>query len=361
MERNIYTIYGDDACGMTMALMERADIASRIPGPDAHICMKPNLVVAKKPESGATTHTGILEGVIRYLQGHGFMNIDIIEGSWVGDSTKRAFSVTGYDKLAEKYGVGLHDLKGDATRPVKTPAGEIEVCCRALDADYLINLPVLKGHCQTVMTCALKNAKGCLPDREKRHFHSMGLIKPIAALSTALRPDLIIVDSICGDLSFEEGGTPIQTNRMMLGFDPVQMDAYGCSLMGIDPNDVGYIPLAEQYGGGSMEFSPADIIALNTPQEASAYPARSRIVEKLTGKVTQKDACSACFGTLVHALYRLDEDGRPYRGNISIGQGFRGKTISGVGIGRCCAGAEKCAMGCPPSAEAIMEVLREAD
>ncbi len=359
MYRSIYTIYGSDACDMTMALMERADVASRIPGLDAHICMKPNLVVAKKPESGATTHTGILEGVIRYLQGHGFKNIDIIEGSWVGDSTKRAFSVTGYDRLAEKYGVGLYDLKGDATCPVKTPIGEIDVCCRALDADYLINLPVLKGHCQTVMTCALKNAKGCLPDREKRHFHSLGLMKPIAALSTALRPDLIIVDSICGDLNFEEGGTPVQTNRMMLGFDPVQMDAYGCSLMGVDPNDVGYIPLAEQYGGGRMDFSPEDIIALNSPQGGSGYPVRSRIVERLTKNVTQKDACSACFGTLVHALYRMDEDGRPYRGKISIGQGFQGQKLSGVGIGRCCAGAEKCAMGCPPSAETIMRALED--
>ena len=32
------------------------------------------------------------------------------------------------------------------------------------------------------MTCALKNLKGCLPDREKRRFHALGLTKPIAAL-----------------------------------------------------------------------------------------------------------------------------------------------------------------------------------
>ena len=32
------------------------------------------------------------------------------------------------------------------------------------------------------MTCALKNCKGCLPDREKRRFHAEGLMEPIAAL-----------------------------------------------------------------------------------------------------------------------------------------------------------------------------------
>ena len=58
------------------------------------------------------------------------------------------------------------------------------------------------------MTCALKNCKGCLPDREKRRFHAEGLMRPIAALATALRPELTIVDSLCGDLDFEEGGNP---------------------------------------------------------------------------------------------------------------------------------------------------------
>ena len=52
------------------------------------------------------------------------------------------------------------------------------------------------------MTCALKNLKGCLPDREKRRFHALGLQKPIAALGAALKPRLIVVDSICGDLDF---------------------------------------------------------------------------------------------------------------------------------------------------------------
>ncbi len=359
MERKIYTVYGKDACEMTMALMEKADIASRIPGPNANICMKPNLVVSHAPETGATTHTGVLEGVIRYLQGHGFQNIDIIEGSWVGAGTRRSFAVCGYDKLAAKYGVGLYDLKEDSSTPMKTPIGPISVCDRVRNAGYLINLPVLKGHCQTVMTCAMKNNKGCLPDREKRRFHALGLMKPIAALATAVRPDVAIVDSICGDLSFEEGGTPVETNRMMLGFDPVQIDAYGCRLMGLDPFDVEYIPLAEKYGAGSMALDEEkDIIALNAPDAAGAYPRPSGIVSQLTRNVTQDSACSACFGALVHALYRLQtERGIKYAKPICIGQEFKGKTPDGIGIGACCAGAKVCVRGCPPSADAIMKVL----
>ena len=70
----IYEIFGNDAHAMTMALMEAADIAAAIPG-DASVALKPNLVMAGTPESGATTHAGVLSGCIEYLQSHGFSKI----------------------------------------------------------------------------------------------------------------------------------------------------------------------------------------------------------------------------------------------------------------------------------------------
>lgn len=203
----IYEIFGTNAHAMTRALMESAGAACKIPS-GASVALKPNLVVAASPETGATTHAGVLSGAIEYLRDHGFRDISIIEGSWVGDDTGRAFRAAGYEAVGKKYGVPLFDLKRDKTRRVDTPLRPMDICCRALDADYLINLPVLKGHCQTAMTCALKNCKGCLPDREKRRFHAEGLMRPIAALAAALRPELTIVDSLCGDLDFEEGATP---------------------------------------------------------------------------------------------------------------------------------------------------------
>ena len=42
--------------------------------------------------------------------------------------------------------------------------------------DRLINIPVLKGHCQTAMTCSLKNLKGCIPNKEKQRYHREGLL-----------------------------------------------------------------------------------------------------------------------------------------------------------------------------------------
>ncbi len=350
---SIYEIYGRDAHEMTMRLLERAEAIRLVPS-GGSIALKPNLVVAGTPESGSTTHAGVVSGCIEYFRAHGVRDVSVIEGSWVGDDTMRAMRKTGYDEVCRHYDVPFYDLKKDATRSVRTAIGQIEICRRALDAGLLVDLPVLKGHCQTVMTCALKNLKGCLPDREKRRFHAMGLQKPIAALGAALKPGLIVVDSICGDLDFEEGGNPVETNRMMLGTDAVQMDAYCCALMGVALSDVPYVELAEDYGGGCAEWDEKDVLRLNEPQEAAAYARPRGLVASLTGHVHENQACSACFAALTRALYttRAGENEEIY-----IGQGWRGQTPEGLGIGRCCNGAADCVPGCPPTAEAISRRL----
>ena len=56
------------------------------------------------PESGATTHPGVLSGCIEYLQQAGFADISVLESSWVGDKTERAMQVCGYGKVCERYG-----------------------------------------------------------------------------------------------------------------------------------------------------------------------------------------------------------------------------------------------------------------
>ena len=353
----IWQIYGNDSHDMTLKLLEASRAVELVPS-GGNVALKPNLVVAGRPEQGAVTHAGVLSGCIEYFRENGVNDISIIEGSWLGDETMRAMRTAGYDEVCRKYDVPFYDLKKDSVRRVKTAIGDMEICSSALDAGLLVNLPVLKGHGQTKMTCALKNLKGCLPDREKRRFHALGLTKPIAALGAYLRPRLTVVDSICGDLSFEEGGTPVQTNRMYLGTDAVQLDAYGRSLMGLMPEDVKYVELAEKYGGGSVKWSESDIVLLNQPVESSDYPRPSGIVSRLTKHVHQDKACSSCFGALVRALYT---SGTGHDREIYIGQGWQNKKINGLGIGKCCKGASVCVMGCPPTAEDIAKRLADVN
>jgi uncharacterized protein (DUF362 family) len=345
----IFVIYGSDGLKGARRILE-ASGAAVLFRPGMKVGLKPNLVVAKPASSGATTSPQVVAGVIEFLQDLGVTDITIMEGAWAGDSTVRAWKACGYRELEKRYGVRLLDLKTDQTRSVSAGGLKIEVCVSPLEVDRLVNLPVLKGHCQTVMTCALKNLKGCLPDSEKRRFHTIGLHRPIAALNTVIHPDLILVDALCGDVTFEEGGNPLEMNRLILGRDPVKVDACGASLLGIDPSEIEHLVLAARMGVGSLRILPDTVVELNhdiTPARPERLPHATR---HLVRYIEARDACSICYAGLIHALYRMEQRGEldGLKEKIHIGQGFRGVREKGVGFGECARGFDVAIPGCPP-------------
>lgn len=361
MEKDeIYMIQGTAYKQMTVELLTALNLAADIGDKSKRIGLKPNLVVAKPAESGATTHPELVDGVLTYLKREGFENIVVLEGSWVGDLTSEAVRVSGIYDVCRKHDVEFIDLQKDTSAPQDAAGMEIKVCSEALAVDYLINMPVLKGHCQTTITCALKNSKGLIPNSEKRRFHTLGLHKPIAHLNAAIHQDFILVDNICGDLDFEEGGNPVVMNRI-LGFkDPVLCDSYAAESMGYQPYDIDYIRIAEQIGVGSSDTASAKITDLTPDGFVSRGARPTRRVQQLEQYVEAKDACSACYGSLIYALDRLNDEGA-LRGrekhSIAIGQGYRGGT-GRIGIGNCTACFEKHVGGCPPKAVDIAEFLK---
>lgn len=406
MKKNqILKIHGTNYKEMTKQLLEQADLASMLPSKEKCIGIKPNLVSPSPAEYGATTHPEIVAGIIEYLQERDYRNIMITEGSWVGDKTSESVEVCGYDALIEQYGVVFRDAQKEKGCEVDCGGLTLNLCECVREIDFLINVPVLKGHCQTKITCALKNVKGLIPNKEKRRFHAMGLHKPIAHLNKGIHQDFIVVDHICGDLDFEDGGNPVVRNCIMAACDPVLVDAYVCELLHYKVDEVPYVRLAEEIGVGCADLSDAEIYewipdtafgvrerplevgiastisvagrkscmgseaenAFGFAQKGQWIQVRvaddalplSRKVVELRDAVEEVESCSACYGYLIPALERLKEEGLLDKldTKICIGQGYQGQTGK-IGIGRCTAGFEYNLKGCPPTDNQIYEFLR---
>jgi uncharacterized protein (DUF362 family) len=346
--------YGKDIVKNTTETLMASDIFAYLK-PDMTVSVKPNLVVARQASEGATTHPEVVEGIIYFLKDFGIRNIEIIEGSWVGDSTKRAFKVCGYENLSRKYGIPLIDLKSDNCTAYKYGDLSISMCDKALNTDFLINVPVLKAHCQTRLTCCMKNLKGCIPDREKRRFHTLGLHKPIAALNALMKTGYCVVDGICGDLSFEEGGSPVESNRIITGRNPLLVDSYCAELIGYRPDEIGYLAYGREMGIGDYFTNETGVVELN-PENQPIYTANhTEKSDRYRKFVNEDSACSACYSALIYALHRL---GKQPDNRIHIGQGFKGKSGNGIGIGNCARGFSRSVHGCPPKATDIIEFLK---
>jgi uncharacterized protein (DUF362 family) len=356
----ILVIYGDNLEAMAFHLAEAAGLAERIGDRHKSVGLKPNLVLARPAAEGATTHPEIVRGLIAYLQHQGFTHLTILEGSWVGERTEEAFTRCGYRKLAADTGVILRDTQQDRSRTYDCRGMDLAICDSAFAVDFMINLPVLKGHCQTRLTCALKNNKGLIPNQEKRRFHTLGLHKPIAHLNTRIRNDFILVDGICGDLDFEEGGNPVPAGRMAAAFDPVLIDAWAASQLGYTPGEIPYLGMAEHLGIGTADLSSARIQELSAPAPASwNLPQPGLKVKQLAPFIQEDRACSACYAALVFALSRMSEGERQHLpGPIGIGQGFKGKR-GALGVGNCTRGFTASIPGCPPLAVEALDFLRK--
>ena len=365
IERNeILKAYGRDYKAMTLRLLEKAGLAEDLDlkrgGRDKasfRVMLKPNLIACIPAKFGATTHTELVEAVIEYLKDREYTNITIAEGSWVGDRTAEAYDILGYNNIAKRYGVKIIDCQKDTSYEADCAGMKLHICSCYRDADFLINMPVLKGHCQTRITCALKNMKGLIPNSEKRRFHTMGLHKPIAHLNTHIRQDFIIIDHICGDPDFEEGGNPLVRNCVMAAKDPVLVDAYTAEILGYRPEDVSYIKLAESLGVGSADTDSMRIITVEG-ENCEDLPDTHKIMQ-VSYAVEDIDSCSACYGMLIGALNRLSDEGllAQLKDKVAIGQGYRGKTGS-VGVGACTRLFDYNIPGCPPSEEEIYEALK---
>jgi uncharacterized protein (DUF362 family) len=364
MEKNeILVVYGSDISAMAITLAREAKLAELIGDRRKRIAIKPNLVIARPASSGATTHPEIATGLISYLKENGFNNLAILEGAWTGGSTAEAFKICKYSELARTTGIKLIDTKADKSRLCDCRGMEIKICESALEIDFMINLPVMKGHCQTLVTCALKNNKGIIPDSEKRRFHTMGLHKPIAHLNTVARNDFIIVDGICGDLDFEQGGNPLYAGRMFAARDPVLCDAWAVAQMGYSVRDIPYIGLAEKLGVGSADIRNARVRELNSARQAAA-PTPSGKSRQLAEYIAESNACSACYASLVFALSRLGPNtARELTGRLKdkfcVGQGYKGKQGT-LGIGQCTSSFKLSCPGCPPSGADVLAFLRTA-
>lgn len=355
----IYKIFGTDYKLLTKKILNKSNLISHIGDKNKKICIKPNLVVPTPAIMGATTHSEVVEGIIEYLNENGFYNIFIAESCWIGESTNECFIETGFKKLCDKYNIPFYDIKKMASRNIDCAGMILKVSDIVDKIDYMIDVPVLKGHCQLKMTCALKNMKGLVPDDEKRRFHSIGINNPIGHLCAGVHVDFVVVDNICGDVNFEEGGNPITRNCIMTGLDPVLIDTYACKLFDIPIDDIPYIKIANECGVGSTDISNAEIISLNKPSEDIDLSKYINMLD-VSYAVEDIDACSKCYANLVPALMKLDEEGLLQKLNAKISIGQKHKGNKGIlGVGNCTIGFNKCIKGCPPDKDIIYQELKE--
>jgi len=215
------------------------------------IILKPNLTNADPPP--VTTNVRTVEAVLRYCRKCSQADIAIGEGCGSG-ITADAFAANGYKELAATYGVCLIDFNEEAdvklSREDARTWKELYMPCVALDA-FLISVPVLKDHCFTETTIAMKNMFGLVPaPRYRGSWNKSALHQPSSHWSVFdvclyKKPDMCVVDCSPALTGMHLSGVPKDFGVILAGFDPVAVDAKGSRMLGHDPSSIEYLTMSD--------------------------------------------------------------------------------------------------------------------
>jgi uncharacterized protein (DUF362 family) len=240
-----------------------------VPG-DSKVAILANV---QRNNPGTYTNPEILRAAIQMCKEAGAKEIGCI--SWLGE---KYWDNTGLKGVIEAEGVDLviTNLK-DETRfkavPVPNGIGlkEARVMESLFDYDVLIDMPITKDHSGNKFTGTLKNLMGLNSPQSNRTFHKENwetdkssiahLEQSIADLNTVIHPDLCIVDAtefIVTNGPFGPGELH-KPQKIIAGTDRVAIDAYCCTLWGLNANDIVAINRAYDHGIGEVDLQKVNI------------------------------------------------------------------------------------------------------
>jgi uncharacterized protein (DUF362 family)/NAD-dependent dihydropyrimidine dehydrogenase PreA subunit len=211
--------------------------------PHSKILIKPNILMAKKPEYACSTHPAMIEAVCKILAKH---NCEIIIGESSGWNTKLGFEVSGIKAVAEKYKAKIVVFENDKIVDKNIDGvvlKELKITSFIDDVDYIINMPKMKTHGLMKITGAVKNCYGFIPGFQKALYHTKGkddvtFGELLIDIYLQCKDKIVIniMDAIVGMEGEGPGnGDPKNTGLVIASVDAIALDVIQSSIMGFDP------------------------------------------------------------------------------------------------------------------------------
>ena len=255
--------------------------------PGQRVLLKPNLLSAKDPLRAITTHPMLVEAVAEEVQRVG-------ANPFVGDSPggavrgiKRVWANTGMEEMAQRAGLELVNFEASGSKGIKFGAYTFYIAKPVLEADVIINLPKLKTHSLTLLTCAVKNMFGVMPgfrkgEQHKRYPKPGEFARMLVHLYKLVTPSLTIVDAVLAmEGNGPSSGQPRWLKMLMAGEDAVAVDAAVGRVIGFPDGFVDTTRIATEMGLGEGRVEHLNVVGDAAGRTAEGFVLPSNRVQKL--------------------------------------------------------------------------------
>lgn len=232
------------------------------------VFIKLNCVGPFEPQMGITTHPEFVRAVIRLVKQRTF-NIVIGDNPATKDIIY-TLKKCGIYKVIQDEDIPIFDgtVSAFIENPTYNNYSKFEVSKEIIDCDVLINLPKLKTHSLTYVTCAEKNLFGFIYGLSKAAWHvrannTLEFCDALNDLYGAILNEfknkkmIHICDGIIG-LEGEgpsTGGNSINSKVILASIDAISLDRVAVEIMGLDYSKyiLNIIANKREYGVGNLE------------------------------------------------------------------------------------------------------------
>ena len=230
------------------------------------VLVKPNIGWNTPPEKGADTNPELVGHIVKRAFECGASRVVVFDHTCDRDWNS-CYKLSGIREAVEKAG-GIMVTGNDRSMYRKVEIKGAKSMKSALvhpallEADVVINVPVLKNHGGAAMTCAMKNYMGVVWDRPWMHRND--LHQCIADSILIRKPDLNVVDAMLVMTSGGPTGRSARTksvkmNSLLLSKDIVAIDTAAARMLGVDINAVKHLDCGEKLSLGHIDLTKLKI------------------------------------------------------------------------------------------------------
>lgn len=232
--------------------------------PGQAVVVKPNIGWNRAPETGANTNPLLVQRVVEECFKVGAKQVYVFDNAV--DAGPKTYKTSGIEAAATAGGaIVVPGHTSNQYEEVEISGGQYLKKARVhktlLDADVLINVPVLKHHSGSQLTIAMKNLMGVVWDRQA--YHRNNLHECIAEFCLYRKPNLNIVDAYRvtmanGPQAAREKDVQLM-KTLLISPDIVAIDAAAAKLWGAEPERIRHIKSAYDKQLGNMNLEQLNI------------------------------------------------------------------------------------------------------
>jgi uncharacterized protein (DUF362 family) len=221
------------------------------------VWIKPNIGWNRVPEQAATTNPDVVATLVSLSYQAGARRVIVSDNSC--NPSVACFARSGIQQAAQKAGADCFTMEDRKFRKTDLHGKALpawELYGDVLGVNKFINVPIVKHHGLCKATLGMKNLMGVAGGQRNR-FHQ-DLTNTLVDLATFIRPTLVVMDAIrVLTANGPVGGNLADVKRkdtVAAGTDQVAIDAFGATLLGYKPQEIGYVLEGNARRLGTIDF-----------------------------------------------------------------------------------------------------------